>query len=97
MSLARLHCRIQPIITRAASTQACGLSAVLSKNPDDVVITFAKRTPIGRAKKGQFKDTPVDEILRGLFKVQSQQECRLQIVTLCSGHFGENQAGPHQD
>ncbi|KIM85276.1 hypothetical protein PILCRDRAFT_96412 [Piloderma croceum F 1598] len=53
---------------RAASTQARGLSAVLSKNPDDVVITFSKRTPIGRAKKGQFKDTPMDEILHGLFK-----------------------------
>ena len=36
---------------------------------DDVVITFAKRTAVGRAKKGQFKDTPVDELLHALFKV----------------------------
>ncbi|KAG6813260.1 hypothetical protein H0H92_012674 [Tricholoma furcatifolium] len=59
-----------PTLARAASTQAAprGLAAVLQKNPDDVVITFAKRTPIGRAKKGQFKDTPVDEMLHALFK-----------------------------
>lgn len=52
------------------STQAPrGVSAILQKNPDDVVITFAKRTAIGRAKKGQLKDTPVDEMLYHLFKV----------------------------
>lgn len=46
-----------------------GLSAVLQKNPDDVVITFAKRTAMGRNKKGQFKDIPVDEMMQALFKV----------------------------
>lgn len=60
---------VRPFAMRAASTQARGLSAILAKNPEDVVITFAKRTPIGRAKKGQFKDIPVDELLHGLFKV----------------------------
>ncbi|KAF9044731.1 3-ketoacyl-CoA thiolase [Hymenopellis radicata] len=57
------------IASRAASTNAHrGLAAILQKNPDDVVITFAKRTAMGRAKKGQLKDAPVDEILHGLFK-----------------------------
>lgn len=56
-------------MTRAASTQAQGKAALLQKNPDDVVITFAKRTAMGRAKKGQLKDTPVDELLHALFKV----------------------------
>jgi hypothetical protein len=73
-SLARLHSCVTPIVTRAASTQARSLSTVLSKNPEDVVITFAKRTPIGRSKKGQFKNTPIDEILYGLFKVRLQNE-----------------------
>ncbi|KAJ4484082.1 3-ketoacyl-CoA thiolase [Lentinula lateritia] len=45
-----------------------GLAAVLEKKPDDVVITFAKRTATGRAKKGQLKDVPVDEMLYHLFK-----------------------------
>lgn len=46
-----------------------GLAKKLSKNSDDVVITFAKRAPMGRAKKGLYKDTPVDEMLHGLLKV----------------------------
>ncbi|KAI0348046.1 thiolase [Trametopsis cervina] len=54
--------------SRAASTSARGVSALLQKNPDDVVITFAKRSALGRAKKGQLKDTPVDELLHALFK-----------------------------
>jgi len=41
---------------------------MLDKRYDDVVITFAKRTAVGRAKKGQLKDTPVDELLHALFK-----------------------------
>ncbi|KAJ8596916.1 3-ketoacyl-CoA thiolase [Rhizopogon salebrosus TDB-379] len=45
-----------------------GLSAVLQKNPDDVVITFAKRTAMGRNRKGQLKDVPVDEMMQALFK-----------------------------
>ncbi|THV04914.1 3-ketoacyl-CoA thiolase [Dendrothele bispora CBS 962.96] len=54
---------------RAMSTKVPrGLSAILQKNPDDVVITFAKRTPVGRAKKGQLKDYPVDELMHALFK-----------------------------
>ncbi|KAG6850520.1 hypothetical protein H0H93_012521 [Arthromyces matolae] len=64
--------RVQPFV-RSASTQATprGLAAILQKNPHDVVITFAKRTPVGRAKKGQFKDVPVDEILHALFKAST--------------------------
>ncbi|KAJ7169920.1 3-ketoacyl-CoA thiolase [Mycena filopes] len=54
---------------RSASTHAPrGVAAILQKNPDDVVITFAQRTAIGRAKKGQLKDTTVDELLHALFK-----------------------------
>lgn len=58
-------------LARAMSTRARpqGLSGILQKNPDDVVITFGKRTAVGRAKKGQWKDTTVDELLRALFKV----------------------------
>ena len=58
------------LFSRAASTQAKGLQSILQKTPDDVVITFAKRTPMGKAKKGQLKDFPVDELMRSLFKVR---------------------------
>lgn len=97
-SLGRLHSRVTPIITRAASTQARSLSAVLSRNPEDVVITFAKRTPIGRSKKGQFKDTPIDEILYGLFKVRCKMRLKsIQFVIPYPGYFGADQPGPQQD
>jgi len=62
---------IYPALARAASssTRPHGRAQILEKRPEDVVITFAKRTAVGRAKKGQLKDTPVDELLHALFKV----------------------------
>lgn len=56
------------VSTKAFTTH--GLLPILQKNPEDVVITFAKRTAIGRAKKGQLKDVPVDEIVQGLLTVR---------------------------
>jgi hypothetical protein len=35
---------------------------------DDVVICYAKRTAIGKAKKGSFKDTTQDQLLAPLLK-----------------------------
>jgi acetyl-CoA acyltransferase 1 len=55
---------------RTASTLATGRAQLLQKRPDDIVITFAKRTAMGRAKKGQLKDVPVDELLHALFKAR---------------------------
>lgn len=57
-------------IIRQASTHAVrGRNAILEKRSDDVVITFAKRTAMGRARKGQLKDVPVDELMHAMFKV----------------------------
>ena len=53
---------------RSMATQARGAST-LEKKLDDVVITFAKRTALGRSKKGQLKDIPVDELMQALIKV----------------------------
>ena len=39
-----------------------------SKNPDDVVITLAIRTPLTKGGKGGFKDTPLDAIVVKLLK-----------------------------
>jgi hypothetical protein len=38
------------------------------KHPDDVVITLAIRTPLTKARKGGFKDTPLDSIVVKLLK-----------------------------
>lgn len=67
--LPRLVLRRVAPFTRSASSQARALQAILEKKPDDVVITFAARTAMGKVRKGQFKDHPVDEILLALFKV----------------------------
>ena len=39
------------------------------KNPDDVVITLAIRTPLTKGKRGGLKDTPLDGIV---FKLLQQ-------------------------
>lgn len=45
-------------------------SAICStaKNPDDVVITLAIRTPLAKGFKGGFKDTSLDYIVYALLK-----------------------------
>jgi acetyl-CoA acyltransferase 1 len=76
----------QPLV-RAASTQTSSVVRMLQKNPNDVVITFAKRTAMGRASKGQFKDTPVDEMLCAFFKatLQKTELDPLNIDDICIG------------
>ncbi|KAH9946651.1 thiolase [Amylocystis lapponica] len=66
--LSRTISRRSVTLVRSLSTQARGRAAILEKRPDDVVITFAKRTAMGRARKGQLKDIPVDELMHALFK-----------------------------
>ena len=73
MMLSKLAPRhVGPLLARAYATQLRGRTEILTKHPDDVVITFAKRTALGRAKKGQLKDVPVDELLHALFKVRAR-------------------------
>lgn len=45
-------------------------SKLLAKNPDDVVITLALRTPLTKARKGGLKDTTLDELLISLLTVE---------------------------
>ncbi len=40
---------------------------------DDVVIVSALRTPICKAKRGGFKDTPADDLLAAVLKATLQQ------------------------
>ena len=40
----------------------------LSKNPDDIVITLAARTPLCKAKKGGLKDTSLEYMVYALLK-----------------------------
>ncbi|KAJ5832636.1 3-ketoacyl-CoA thiolase peroxisomal [Penicillium riverlandense] len=45
-----------------------GINAITQKNPDDVVITLALRTPLTKARKGGFKDTELDYMVYALLK-----------------------------
>lgn len=45
-----------------------GLENSTQKNPDDVVITLALRTPLAKAFKGGLKDTELDYVLYSLLK-----------------------------
>ena len=65
-----------PAMRSISTYVAQGPATILEKCPDDVVITFAKRTAMGKYRKGQFKDTPVDEIMQALFKVHSVTDNR---------------------
>ncbi|EXJ78684.1 acetyl-CoA acyltransferase [Capronia coronata CBS 617.96] len=51
------------INSSATTTQSPGLKKILEKNPDDIVITCATRTPLTKARKGGLKDTPPEELL----------------------------------
>ncbi|KAH8998865.1 hypothetical protein EDB86DRAFT_2910574 [Lactarius hatsudake] len=48
---------------RATSTASSNRVQLLQKKDDNVVITFAKRTAMGRAKRGQLKDVLVLVVL----------------------------------
>lgn len=43
-------------------------AAILSKSPDDIVVTCALRTPFTKGGKGGFKDTAAADLLVGAFK-----------------------------
>ena len=46
------------------------------------MLTFAKRTAMARAKKGQLKDVPVDELMQALIKVGGSQHSNLLCLAL---------------
>ncbi|KDR85363.1 hypothetical protein GALMADRAFT_234187 [Galerina marginata CBS 339.88] len=50
------------------TSPATGLSALELRNPDDVVITLAIRSPLCKAKKGGFRDARTDELMLEMFK-----------------------------
>lgn len=98
---ARLARQSSKHLHRSLSTAPKGLSSILEKRPDDVVITFAKRTAMGRAKKGQLKDVPVDELMHALFKVRTAVcnpfSVELIPMLIHVGYPGEDRTQPPAD
>ncbi|KAF1823494.1 beta ketoadipyl CoA thiolase [Dissoconium aciculare CBS 342.82] len=70
------------------------LDKIQQKNPDDVVITLAIRTPLTRARKGGFKDTQLDGILFKLLE-QVNQRSNLSpalVEDICVGNVNDPKA-----
>lgn len=70
------------------------LEQITSQNPDDIVITLAIRTPLTKAKKGGFKDTPLDGLV---FKILEQvvRKSRLDpqlVEDVCLGNVSDAKA-----
>jgi acetyl-CoA acyltransferase 1 len=59
----RLQALSGQLSNTSTTTHSPGLSKILQKSPDDIVITCATRTPLTKARKGGLKDTPTDELL----------------------------------
>ncbi|KFY62196.1 hypothetical protein V496_04705 [Pseudogymnoascus sp. VKM F-4515 (FW-2607)] len=67
---------------------ADGKSRLLQKNPDDIVITLAIRTPLTKARKGGLKDTPVDDLLIAIL-TQVREKSKLDpglVEDVCVGN-----------
>ncbi|KAG9120691.1 hypothetical protein FRC07_003716, partial [Ceratobasidium sp. 392] len=62
-------------VTRTFSSTVRTLEprSLFTKNPDDVVLTLALRTPLCKAKKGGLKDTPSDVLLVGMLQAVKER------------------------
>jgi len=59
------------LVSRSGNAGAAlkkGRASLLEKNPDDVVVTCALRTPFTKGGKGGLKDTQASDLLYGAFK-----------------------------
>lgn len=70
------------------------VSTITQKNPDDVVITLAIRTPLTKAFKGGFKDTDLDYMIYALLK-KVVEESKLDpsiVEDICLGNVSNGAA-----
>jgi acetyl-CoA acyltransferase 1 len=77
---------------------AAGASKTGTKSPDDVVVVWAKRTAIGRARKGSFRDTTPDTLLAAVLEaaVSESGVPYSALGDICVGNcqLGGSYAGP---
>ncbi|KAL2753131.1 hypothetical protein ACRALDRAFT_1058786 [Sodiomyces alcalophilus JCM 7366] len=70
------------------------LNKIQSKNPDDIVVTLALRTPLTKAKKGGFKDTSLEYLIYALLS-QVRQRSNLDpalVEDICLGNVSDAKA-----
>ncbi|KAG6003475.1 hypothetical protein E4U21_002011 [Claviceps maximensis] len=88
MAVERLSAIIKHIVP------ASPLDQLQSKNPDDIVITLAVRTPLTKARKGGLKDTSLEYIMYALLQ-QVRQRTTLDpalVEDICFGNVSDGNA-----
>ncbi|KAH0535928.1 hypothetical protein FGG08_007171 [Glutinoglossum americanum] len=82
--------RLSSILSHLSPSKT-GLAAITQKNPDDIVITLAIRTPLTKSFKGGFKDTSLDYIVYSLLKkVNGMSNLDPALVEdICLGNVGD--------
>ncbi|OCL02820.1 3-ketoacyl-CoA thiolase 1 [Glonium stellatum] len=85
--------RLSSILSHMTPNKS-GLSAITTKNPDDIVITLAIRTPLCKAHKGGLKDTPLDGLVYKILKeVVRKSRLDVQMVEdICLGNVSDAKA-----
>ncbi|CAK7206161.1 hypothetical protein SEUCBS139899_008946 [Sporothrix eucalyptigena] len=70
------------------------VDALTAKNPDDIVITLAIRTPLTKGKKGGFKDSSLEYIIYALLKeVRERSNLDPALVEdICLGNVSDGKA-----
>ncbi|OIW32672.1 thiolase [Coniochaeta ligniaria NRRL 30616] len=70
------------------------VSQITQKNPDDIVITLAVRTPLAKAHKGGFKDTSLEYMVMALLKeVRERSNLDPALVEdICLGNVSDGKA-----
>jgi len=71
--------RLQGVLGHLKPT---GVKAFTQKNPDDIVVTCALRTPLTKAGKGGLKDTPFENVLISLMKASPAPTRPREYLTL---------------
>ncbi|KAI0191632.1 Thiolase, N-terminal domain-containing protein [Astrocystis sublimbata] len=70
------------------------LATITSKNPDDIVITLAIRTPLCKAKKGGFKDTSLEYLMYAILKATRERMGFSSdlVEDICMGNVSDGKA-----
>ncbi|WAQ95073.1 THIKA-like protein [Mya arenaria] len=77
-----------------ATSEVAGSVKLFSFNPDDIVVVAALRTPIGKSRRGVFKDTHGDDLLSQAFNgvLKSVNIRPDEIGDICVGNVNDARA-----
>ncbi|XP_067422278.1 3-ketoacyl-CoA thiolase, peroxisomal [Emydura macquarii macquarii] len=91
------HLAARPAGGPAPRASQCGAGPApgLDGGPDDVVVVHGRRTPIGKAKRGGFKDTTPDELLSAVMTavLMDVNLCPEKVGDICVGNVLQPGAG----